>query len=341
MDSRVPRRGWAACVAAALVFVLAACGGGGSSEASGDVPAKTIGVWQSQASGDGQKQTLAAIREAAEAVGWKVVVTDSNGDPQAMQATMQSLVAQRVDAILAVYLNSGAVTQQLKAADDADIPVISVGYQSTPSDDVTAEYAPDQAAQAEILLERMVEDLPDGASIAPLAVAGYYGIDQELKVLADSAEELGLDALEPINVPITDIFGGTTKAGVDVLNANPDLGALFSAGDFGVQALVPSLEQTGRDVPIYSFGAIPAALTFAREGGVTIVTSDGAKAGFIAVDALLDHWVDDAEIPADAGDDGFEYTVVDESNAPESDEVFPLSEFAKPFLDRWADEYGI
>lgn len=340
MNRAVPLRSQvAAALVAVVALVLTACGS--DTETSGDVPAKTIGVWQSQASGDGQKQTLEAIRTAADAVGWKVVVTDSNGDPQAMQSTMQSLVAQRVDAVLAVYLNSGAVTQQLQAADDAGIPVISVGYQSTPSDDIAAEYAPDQAAQAEILLERMAEDLDDGAKIAPLAVSGYYGIDQELTVLAERAPELDLQALKPINVPITDIFGGTTKAGVDVLNANSDLAALFSAGDFGVQALVPSLEQTNRDVPIYSFGAIPAALTFAREGGVTIVTSDGAKAGFLAVDALLDHWINDAEIPKDAGDDGFEYELVDETNAPEGDEVFPLEEFSQPFLDRWAEDYGI
>lgn len=342
--STTRRRRLLAAMLVAPALVLAACGSSDSgTDAAGDgsVPSKTIGVWQSQASGDGQKQTLSAIKSAAKAVGWKVVVTDSNGDPQAMASTMQSLVSQKVDAILAIYIASGAVTQQLAAAKSADIPVLSVGYQGTPAPNITAEYAPDQAKQAEVLMDRMAQDMPDGGTIAPLAVAGYYGIDQELEVLADRAPELKFDALEPINVPVTDIFGGTTKAGVDVLNGNSDLAALFSAGDFGVQALVPALEQTKRDVPIYSFGAIPAALTFARKGGVTIVTSDGAKSGYMAIDALLDFWVNDTPIPEKAGDDAFQYTVVDQTNAPAGDEVFPEADFAKPFLDRWATDYGL
>lgn len=342
MTIRLSRRKTLVALATIPVLALTACGSDDAATGAGKVPAKTIGVWQSQASGEGEKQTLSAIRSAAKAAGWKVVVTDSNGDPKAMQSTMQSLVTQRVDAILAIYLASGLVTQQLSAAKAADIPVISVGYQSTPAPNVTAEYAPDQAAMATMLMERMGKDLPDGGKIGPLAVAGYYGIDQELKVLKDEAPKLKLVSLEPVNVPVTDIFGGTTKASVDVLNGNPDLAALFSAGDFGVQAIVPALKQTGRKVPIYSFGAIPAALTYVRQGGVIIVTSDGAKSGYMAVDALIAYFVDKTPIPAKApSSDAFQYSIVDKTNAPTGDEVYPEADFAKKYQERWASAYDL
>jgi ribose transport system substrate-binding protein len=340
------RTGAIAAVVLTAALVLSGCSTTEEPEAAtadGAIPTKTIGVWQSQGDGDGEKQTLAAIQEAADAVGWTTIVTDSAGDPQAMASTMQSLISQDVDAILTVYVATGLIAPQLKAAADADIPVISVGYQGTPADNVTAEYAPDQGAQTSMLLERMAADLPDGGVVAPLAVAGYYGIDQEVDVLKAEAADYGFDPLERVDVPVTDIFGGTTSAAVDILNGNPDLAVLFTTLDIGVQSTVPALTQTKRDVPIYGFGAIPGSLSFVREGGVTLVTSDGAKAGFIAVDSLLGYWINDTPIPETTPDEfAFEYSIVDKSNAPaEGTDVYPQDEFAKVFLDKWAADYGI
>ncbi|WP_158507125.1 sugar ABC transporter substrate-binding protein [Subtercola sp. Z020] len=339
------RIGAIASVIVAAALVLSGCSTASAPEATSasGLPVKTIGVWQSQASGDGEKQTLSAIQAAADAVGWKTVVTDSNGDPKAMASTMQSLITQKVDAILTVYVATGLIAPQLKAAKAAGIPVISVGYQGTPTDDLTAEYAPDQAEQTTMLLKRMGEDLPNGGTVAPLAVAGYYGIDQEVDTLKSEAGTYKFTPLERVDVPVTDIFGGTTSAAVDVLNANPDLAALFTTLDIGAQSAVPALTQTGRDVPIYSFGAIPGSLAFVRTGEVTLVTSDGAKSGFIAVDALLDYWVNGTAIPKTTPtEDAFEYTIVDKTTAPaDGTEVYPEADFAKPFLDKWKTEYKI
>ncbi|MFB2581455.1 sugar ABC transporter substrate-binding protein [Herbiconiux sp. P15] len=345
------RAGAVASVVVAAALVLSGCsatettdtGAGAGAGAEGGIEPKTIGIWQSQADGDGQKQTLAAIQEAADAVGWTTVVTDSAGDPQAMASTMQSLITQNVDAILTNYVATGLIASQLKAAASAGIPVIAVGYAGDPSDDFAGTYYPDQGEQTSMLLERMAEDLPDGGTVAPLAVAGYFGIDAEVDTLTEEGPDYGFEPLERIDVPVTDIFGGTTSAAVDVLNANPDLAALFATLDIGVQSTVPALTQTKRDVPIYGFGAIPGSLNFVREGKATIVTSDGAKSGFIAIDALLAYWVDGTEIPKTTPEEyAYNYTIVDQETAPaEGTEVYPQEDFAKVFLDKWATDYGI
>ena len=340
------RGGVIAAVVATAALVLSGCSGSTASDASstpGGIPPKTIGVWQSQGDGDGEKQTLAAIQQAADTVGWTTVVTDSAGDPQKMASTMQSLITQGVDAILTNYVATGLIAPQLKAAKAAGIPVIAVGYAGVPSDDFAGMYYPDQAAQTTMLLERMAKDLPQGGTVAPLAVAGYYGIDAEIDTLNEDGPKDGFQPLQRLDVPVTDIFGGTTSAAVDVLNANPDLAALFTALDIGVQSTVPALTQTKREVPIYGFGAIPGALSFVRQGGVTLVTSDGAKSGFVAIDALLDYWVNGTAIPTTTPDEyAYNYTIVDKSNAPaEGTDVYPQDDFAKPFLDKWKSDYGI
>ncbi|GGM25785.1 sugar ABC transporter substrate-binding protein [Micromonospora yangpuensis] len=341
-------------VAAALVMSLglAACTAEDTSTASAEeplvttkikAPEKTLGVWQSQGDGEGQVETLSGIKAGAEALGWKVIVTDSNGDQQAMQSTMQSLISQKVDAILTVFVASGLISGQLAQAKAAGIPVISVGYQGTPNPNITAEYAPDQAEEAKLLIERMGQDLDQGAKIAPIAVQGYYGIDQVLATLDQQKSQHGFNVLQTANAPVADVFNGQTKAALSFLNANPDLGAFYAALDIGPQAIVPALKQTDRKVPVYSFGAISSALEAVRSGQAIVATSDGTiKAGFLAIDALLALWTNDTPIPTDIpAEDALEYKIVDADNAPaKGSAVYPLADVTKEFTDRWASEYG-
>ncbi|MFG0219236.1 hypothetical protein ACFZDQ_10185, partial [Streptococcus suis] len=91
----------------------------------------------------------------------------------------------------------------------AGIPVIAVGYAGVPSDDFAGMYYPDQGEQTTMLLQRMAKDLPQGGSVAPLAVAGYFGIDAEVDTLNQDGPGLGFTPLQRIDVPVTDIFGGT------------------------------------------------------------------------------------------------------------------------------------
>jgi ABC-type sugar transport system substrate-binding protein len=368
-------RGVAACSAAvvAAALALSACGSSGSSSSSsasagssgstgstgtgaaasstgtsssssgtGKVPTKTIGVWQSQASGAGEQQTLAAIKAAAKTVGWKLVITDSNGSPSAMSSTMESLINQHVDAILAVYINTGLTATQLATAKADHIPVISVGFQGTPSPNVTAEYAPDQAAMAKLLVARMHKDLPKGGTVAPISVTGYYGLDQQQSVLQKEGPGYGFKVLPVVDVPIDNLFAGTTAAGVNVLNGNPDLAALYSELDVDTQNLVPALAQTGRSVPIYGFGAIPEALKYVREGKATVVTGDNGESGYIAINSLLNYWVNKVPIPKTTPKAyAFKYQIVDKANAPSGSVVYPQSQFAAPFLALWKKKYGI
>jgi ABC-type sugar transport system substrate-binding protein len=306
------------------------------------IPTKTIGIWQSQADGTGEQETLAGIKEAAKVVGWKLVITDSNGDPAAMGTTMQSLISQHVDAILAVFINTGLVAPQLAQAKADNIPVISVGFAGTPAKNLTAEYAPDQSLLAKALLAQMHKDLPNGGSVAPITVTGYYGLDQQLAVLQKQGPALGFTSLQPVNVPIDNLFAGTTTAGVTVLNGNPKLAAIWAMLDVDTQNLVPSLKQTGRTVPIYGFADIPGALQYAREGKATLVGANSNAAGFIAFNSLLAYWIDKTPIPKTTpAQFAFQYKVVNKSNVPATGLIYPLASVAKPFLADWKKAYGI
>lgn len=331
-----------AAVSVAAQLALFGLGGVTSASAAAKVPAKTIGVWQSQASGGGEAQTLAAVKAAAKTAGWKLVVTDSNGDPSLMGTTMHSLIAQHVNAIICIYINTGLIAPELAQAKAADIPVISAGFQGTPSKLLTAEYAPSQELEAKLLVARMHANLPHGGTVAPITVSGYYGLNLQTSVLQNEAPKFHFKVLQPVDVPIDNLFAGTTSAGVTVLNGNPKLAALYSELDVDTQNLVPALKQTNRSVPIYGFGAIPGAMPYIREGKAVVVTSDNGESGYLAVNSLLGYWIDKTPIPKTTPTEyAFKYEVVTKANAPSGDTVYPQAQFAKPFLAAWKKKYGI
>ena len=136
-------------------------------------------------------------------------------------------------------------------------------------------------------------------------------------------------------MPLTDIFGGTTKAGIDILNANPNLSAFFSCCDFGGQALAPAMEQTKRDVPTYTFYAVPSVLDLVRAGKVTVAENDEAKTGAMAIDGLAQYFASGAALDAKVQLEKFpiQYTVVDKSNAPaKGADVYPVDQAVAPIL---------
>ena len=64
-----PRGGALASLVVAAALVMSGCSGSdagtSSPAAASGIPHKTIGVWQSQGDGDGEKQTLATDKQAA------------------------------------------------------------------------------------------------------------------------------------------------------------------------------------------------------------------------------------------------------------------------------------
>jgi ABC-type sugar transport system substrate-binding protein len=321
-----------------------ATGNTAGTEGSGALEPKTIGIWQSSGQAEVQQRTLAAVQAGADALGWTTQVVDGEGDPALMQQRLQALVDSDVDAIVSIFLEPAVVTPQLEAAQVAEIPVLNVGFIGTESPLVAAQYIGDQVQMATLLTERMTEDMPDGGDIGVISLAGFMGVEQRVDYFKDSADANGFTIVGEKEVTVLDLFNGTTKAGTDLLNANPDLTAFFSCCDFGAQALAPALEQAGKDVPVYSFYAIPSVLDLVRAGNAVIVENDEAKTGIMAIDALAAHFASGADFDASVqlGADPIQYTIVDSTNAPEAGaQVFELPDMLAPYLDNWSNQYGI
>lgn len=316
-------------------------GGGGAEALAG----KTVGVMSTLGAAEVQQRTLATIQAGADAFGWTLTAVDGEGDPSKMQSRLQSLVDSKVDAIILVFPVPAIIGKQLEAAKAAGIPVVSAGFVADETPLIAAQYVGDQVKMATMLTDRIKQDNPAGGDFAIINLPGYVGVDARVNTFKDGVSgDPNFSIVAEKDVSVSDVFGGTTKAGVDILNANPDLNGFFSCCDFGGQALAPALQQTKRDVPVYTFYAIPSVLDLVRAGKVTVVESDEAKTGAMAIGALAAYWADDA--PLDANSDltvfPLQYQVIDESNAPApGEDVYPIDQQMAPFLASWSEKYGI
>jgi ABC-type sugar transport system substrate-binding protein len=329
---------------AVLVVSLAACGssavGDGDSSApatgsaGGDISGKTIGVWEALGAAEVQQRTLAAVQASTDALGWTAQVVDGEGDPSKMQQRLQSLVDAKVDAIVLIFPQPAVITSQLEAAKAAGIPVVSAGFVAEDTPLVATQYVADQVKMSQLLTERIKSDFPSGGNFAIINLPGYIGVTQRVDTFkSEITPEYKIVAEK--DVPLTDVFGGTTKAGTDILNANPDLSAFFSCCDFGGQALAPALQQTGRDVPTYTFYAVPSVLDLVRAGKVTVAENDEAKTGAMAVDGLAHYFADGSALDAATQLEQFpiQYTVVDKTNAPaKGQDVYPVDQAVAPII---------
>lgn len=346
-----PRRRLALAAVAVLAVSLSACGGAGSTTAA-DAPeaggaaaleGRTIGVMQTVGAAEVQQRTLGAVEKAADEFGWETQVVDGEGDPQKMQQRLQSLVDSKVDAIVVIFPVSAILAKQLGAAEAAGIPVVSAGVVDEATPLIEAQYVSDQGQMTTLLTDRIQSDFPEGGDFGVINLPGYLAVEERIENFESTiSSDYAIVAKQ--DVPQADLFGGTTKAAIDILNANPELDAFFSCCDFGGQAIAPALQQTNRDVPVYSFYAIPSVLDLVRAGNVVVVESDDAKTGAMAIGGLAAYWADGEDFDADSMLEEYplQYSIVDASNAPASgDEVYPIDEVIAPMIANWKSEYGL
>ena len=103
-----------------LLGLLSACGGETPNGAT-----KTIGVSLLDQTNDFFKDLEAGLRAEAAKHGYHLIVQSAEADPAVQARHIEDFVTQQVDAIVLTPCNSDTVAANLRAADEAGIPVFT------------------------------------------------------------------------------------------------------------------------------------------------------------------------------------------------------------------------
>ena len=255
----------AAAAAVVTVVGLAGCsagGGGGSDEGS-----LTIGISMSTL----ENPFFGTVKDGAVAYadseGLKTLVADAQNDTQKQLNDVQDLITKGADVIILNPVEPESATAIVELANDRDIPIITLD-RSSAGGDVASHIASDNVEGGRLICEWLAEKLGGEGKLAVLegisgtspeldrdegcnaALADFPGIEEVASQPADWDREKGYTVTQ------------------NILQANPDLTAVFGRNDLAALGAVEALKQAGKlqDVTVISFDGITDALESIKAG---------------------------------------------------------------------------
>lgn len=206
--------------------------------------------------------------ESAEEEGIDIVVADAQDDASKQINDIEDLLQQNIDVLIVNPTEGDSVVSGIEAANDADIPVITVD-RSAADGEVVTHIASDNVAGGEMAAEYIVELLGDdggklieleGISGAASAIERGEGFHN----IIDDLEEMEIVSSQTAN------FDRTEGLSVmeNILQGNKDVDAVFGHNDEMALGAIEALESQGMldDVIVVGFDATDDARDAVEDG---------------------------------------------------------------------------
>jgi ribose transport system substrate-binding protein len=250
----------------ALMLLTAACGrdddagGGGGGEAQVALAISTL-----------QNPFFVTLRdgaqETADEAGVELLVSDAQDDAQTQADDIQNFITQGVDVIVINPVDSAAIVTSVEAANQADIPVVTVD-RAAEGGEISAHIASDNVQGGQMAGEYLVEEIGESGQVAQLeGIAGTSAArdrGEGFQQAVDAASGIDVVATQTANF---DRDEGFTVA-QNIFQGNPDLAGVFAQNDEMALGAVEAAREAGilQDLVIVGFDAVPDALEAIEAG---------------------------------------------------------------------------
>lgn len=331
----------------------AAAGGSGSVKLGPKGHAETIGWLDAQVSAPIQTRYYKLAQEAAKDLGWTIDFQNLDGNVAAASTDMAGLLANHVKAIITSAIEPAWITQQLAAAKAQGVPVIQVGGADGPDPNsykasYAGVYVENEAALAQPLGKQIAAALSHGgqwgAVLTPLI---YDSAARFAAVKAALAGDAGVKLVATDNVSLTDRVATAASDIKSMLEANPNITAIFGGLDFVTLAASEALQEThlAGKVKVYSFYTEPGNKSLMEGSSPTLTSvSDGnqAETSLVGMDQLVNKLLLGKAIQFNAAPlEPYFYKTYDaaQMNGIQGDQgPVPFSQLIAPYLARWRSE---
>lgn len=211
-----------------------------------------------------------AAKDEIELLGYKYIENVADGDPQTQNSQIQSMINQKVDAILVCAVDLNTIETALAAAKKAKIPVVAYDRDLPGSTGKDTFVGPDSISDGLLAGQYMAEALKDEeGTVYVLELLGALndqnGIDRS-KGFND-----GIAALPNVEIIAMPTDWDSAKALAAVQNsfqANPDIKAIFAATDTQIPSIETVLTDLGK---LYKVG---------EDGHIVVTGVNGSNDGY-------------------------------------------------------------
>ncbi|GEN46648.1 ribose ABC transporter substrate-binding protein RbsB [Alkalibacillus haloalkaliphilus] len=296
-------------IAFLTIGLLAACttesptsNGDDETDASGDDGEVHIGLAVSTQNNPFFVTLREGAEEKAEELGVDITVVDAQDDAATQLSSMEDLIQQDVDVLVVNPTDSEAVITAVEAANEADIPVVTVD-RSADGGEVVAHIASDNVAGGEMAGDFIIEQLGGegnvvelegipGSSAARERGEGFHnsvGAEDGIEVVAEQPADF--DRAEGLTVM------------ENIIQSGEEFDAVFAHNDEMALGAVRALESAGMDdVIVVGFDATDDAVEAVEVG---------------EMDATI------AQQPTEIGEQGVE-TALDIANSETVEDFIPV-----------------
>jgi len=237
---------------------------------------------------------IKTMEERAKTNNWDTITLSANGDVTAQLNQIEDLISKKVDYLIVGPLDPKAATPGLKAAKEANIPVIIIGndIDQEGMDYATAVRVPDDRELGKNSAELMVEALKDKPSKKIFVVEGLAGQPAVLlrwESMTPIFDAAGIEVVahEPADWDINKAI----KVTEDLVTRYPNIDGVFSMDGSMTPGIVQVLDESKINVPVVGLGGTKTEVDLLKAGKIygTACMSPAANASgaMDAIEALV------------------------------------------------------
>ena len=246
-----------------MATALVGCGGGSDTAADDTATEGAIGLSVSTQNNPFFVTLVEGAEAAAEAAGIGLTVVDAGDDVTKQVSDVEDLLSKNISVLIINPVDSDAVAGVVSDAMAAGVKVIAVD-RVVNGVDVDCTIASDNVMGAELATQFIVDTLGEGIKVAELQGVpgasaaidrgeGFHNIaDSALEVVA--SQTANFDRTEGMSVM------------ENMLQANPDIQAVFAANDEMALGAVEAISGAGKDILVVGFDATDDAIAAIEAG---------------------------------------------------------------------------
>jgi ribose transport system substrate-binding protein len=211
----------------------------------------------------------AGLKEAADRYGYTLIVNAGEFDVAKQKDQIQDYIVRKVNAIIVSPCDSKSIGTSVKAANDAGIPVFTADIACLAEGvKIVAHVASDNIAGGRLAAQAVSEAINGSGQVAIIDHPEVESVIQRVKGFEEAIA--GTDIKLVAKLSGHGVKDQAFRTAEDILQAHPDLDAIFGINDdsaLGALAAVEKAGKTGR-VKIIGFDAVPEAREAIRAGKI-------------------------------------------------------------------------
>lgn len=254
----------------ALAVVPFACGGDTQQTENTEGDKLTIGVSLLTRTHPFYQDLEAGLLEAAQANGYELLITAGEFDVAKQKDQLQDFIVRKVNAIIVSPSDSRSIGTAIKAANDAGIPVFTADIACLAEGvKIVTHVASDNVAGGRLAAQALMQALNGEGKVAIIDHPEVESVIQRVRGFEEEiAKAPGIQVVAKLSGHgVKDQAFRTTE---DILQAHPDLKAIFGINDDSALGALAAIEKAGKQgqVTIIGFDAVPEAREAIKAGKI-------------------------------------------------------------------------